>query len=337
MGQSLIDINDYLLYRFAMNNSLQTDQFEVSFKVKRHNSGLRLDEFMKAMLPGYSRNELHNIIDTRLVQKERKFKKGTKVKTGDEFFFLYKKKVETIKDEDIPVLFEDDEILIVNKPAGISVHATNPWGKNDLIQQLRRQRDSMELYLAHRIDRETSGIVLIARSKEIASRLGEAFVERKVEKEYTALVFGELIDEVGVIDLPICRDDTAAVRMKMMVGNGPQDASGAPSLTEYKVIKRFDRFTLVKVRPKTGRQHQIRVHFSAIGHPLVGDKIYKDERLFIQFINEGFTEELQRELLLPRHALHASMLSFKHPLTGIDIKVEAKMPEDLIEFIDKHS
>lgn len=320
-----------------MNNSLQTDQFEVSFKVEGHNSGLRLDEFMKAMLPGYSRNKLHNIIDTRLVQKERKFKKGTKVKTGDEFSFLYKRKVEDIKDEDIPVLFEDDEILIVNKPAGMSVHATNPWGKNDLIQQLRRQRDSCELYLAHRIDRETSGIVLIARSKEIAGRLGEAFVERKVEKEYTALVFGDLIDEVGVIDLPIHGDDKSAVRMKMMAGKGPQDVNGAPSLTEFKVIKRFDRFTLVKVRPKTGRQHQIRVHFSAIGHPLVGDKIYKDERLFIKFINEGFTEELQRELLLPRHALHASMLSFKHPLTGSDIKVEAKMPEDLREFIDKHS
>ena len=312
-----------------MDDTIQTDQFEVSFKVERHNSGLRLDEFMKTMLPGYSRNELHNIIDTRLVQKERKFKKGTRVRTGDEFFFLYKEKVEAIKDEDIPVLFEDDYIIVVNKPAGMAVHATNPWGKNDLIQQLRRQRDSMEFYLAHRIDRETSGVVLIARSKEIASRLGEAFVKREVEKEYRALLFGELMDDEGGIDLPICSDDKAAVRMKMRADK----KSGAPSLTEYRVIRRFDRFTMVTARPKTGRQHQIRVHFSAIGHPLVGDKIYKDERLFIKFIEEGFTEELKRELLLPRQALHASMLSFRHPVTGKDIKIEAEIPEDLREFI----
>lgn len=318
-----------------MSSTSHIENFEISFKVAPHNSGLRLDEFMKAMLPRYSRNELHNIIDTRLVRKDRIIKKGTRVRTGDEFFFLSEKKVECIKDEDIPVLFEDDHILIVNKPPGMLVHATEPWGKNDLIQQLRRQRGSMELYLAHRIDRETSGIVLIARSTEIASRLGEAFVGRKVEKEYTALVFGELMDEVGVIDLPICGDDKAIVRSKMMAGKGP-DEGGAPSLTEYEVIKRFERFTLVKVRPKTGRQHQIRVHFSAIGHPLVGDKIYKDERLFIKFIKEGFTEELKRELLLPRQALHASMISFKHPLTGTDIKVEAKMPEDLRDFIDNH-
>ena len=319
-----------------MNRTAHIDQSEVSFKVAPHNSGLRLDEFMKTMLPRYSRNELHNMIDTRLVQKERRIKKGTRVRTGDEFFFLYDKKVECIKDEDIPVLFEDDHILIVNKPPGMLVHANHPGGKNDLIQQLRRRRGSMELYLAHRIDRETSGIILIARSRVIASKLREAFVGRKVEKEYTALVFGEVMDEVGVIDLPICGDDKATVRIKMMAGKGP-DVSGAPSITEYKIIKRFNRFTLVKVRPKTGRQHQIRVHFSAIGHPLVGDKIYKDEKLFVKFIQEGFTEELQRELLLSRHALHASMISFKHPLTGKDIKVEAKMPEDLRDFIDNHA
>jgi len=319
-----------------MTSISHIENFEISFKVAPHNSGLRLDEFMKVMLPRYSRNELHNIIDTRLVRKGRIIKKGTRVRTGDEFFFLSEKKVEVIKDVDIPVLFEDDHILIVDKPAGMLVHATDPMGKNDLIQQLRRKRGTMDLYLAHRIDRETSGIVLIARSKEVASRLGDAFVGREVEKEYRALVFGELMDDAGIIDLPICGDDSARVRAKMMAGKRA-DEGGAPSLTEYEVIKKFDLFTLVRVRPKTGRQHQIRVHFSAIGHPLVGDKIYKDERLYIKFIDEGFTEELERELLLPRHALHASMIAFRHPLTGAAIKVKANLPEDLRDFIDNHS
>lgn len=312
-----------------MSSYIDVEQVEVPFKVEPHHSGLRLDEFMKTRLPRYSRNEIHNIIETRLVQKVRKLKKGTIVRTSDEVVFLYDKKEEVVQDVDIPVLYEDDHLLIVNKPPDMSVHSNNPWGKNDLIQQLRRQRDSRELYLAHRIDRETSGIVLIARSITIASKLGEAFFGRKVEKEYTALVFGEMADDNGVIDLPICGDEKAVVRVKMTT----DIESGAPSITEYTVLKRLNGFTMVNARPMTGRQHQIRVHLSAIGHPLVGDKIYKDEKLFLRFIKDGFTEELEKELLLPRHALHASRLSFKHPVTGIQFNIEAGMPEDLITFI----
>ena len=312
-----------------MSSYIDVEQIEVPFKVEPHHSGLRLDEFMKTRLPRYSRNEIHNIIETRLVQKVRKLKKGTIVRTSDEVVFLYDKKEEVVQDVDIPVLYEDDHLLIVNKPPDMSVHSNNPWGKNDLIQQLRRQRDSRELYLAHRIDRETSGIVLIARSITIASKLGEAFFGRKVEKEYTALVFGEMADDNGVIDLPICGDEKAVVRVKMTTDID----SGAPSITEYTVLKRLNGFTMVNARPMTGRQHQIRVHLSAIGHPLVGDKIYKDEKLFLRFIKDGFTEELEKELLLPRHALHASRLSFKHPVTGIQLHIEAGMPEDLITFM----
>lgn len=312
-----------------MSSSTDAEQVEVPFRVEPHHAGLRLDEFMKTRLPRYSRNEIHNIIETRLVQKVRKLKKGTIVRTSDEVVFLYDKKEEVVQDVDIPVLYEDDHLLIVNKPPDMSVHSNNPWGKNDLIQQLRRQRNSRELYLAHRIDRETSGIVLIARSITIASKLGEAFFGRKVEKEYTALVFGEMADDNGVIDLPISGDEKAVVRVKMTT----EIESGAPSITEYTVLKRLNGFTMVNARPKTGRQHQIRVHLSAIGHPLVGDKIYKDEKLFLRFIKDGFTEELEKELLLPRQALHASRLSFKHPVTGIQLNIEAEMPEDLITFM----
>lgn len=298
---------------------------EVSFKVGPHHSGLRLDEFLKAMLHRYSRNEIHTLIESRLVQKEKRLRKASIVRTGDEFILLYPKKEETVKDIEIPVIFEDDHILIVNKPPDMSVHSTNPWGKNDLIQQLRRQRKDNELFLAHRIDRETSGIVLISRSTAISRKLGEAFSGRDVEKEYTALVFGEIAGDKGTIELPISQDKKSAVKIKMTTGDG----SGAPSITDYTVLKRFKGFTMVRARPKTGRQHQIRVHFSAIGHPLVGDKIYKDESLFLKFIKDGFTEELGRELILNRHALHASGLSFIHPVTGIRLMVEAELPEDL--------
>lgn len=316
-----------------MNNPAQQslfEQIEVPFMVEPHHSGLRLDAFMKMRLPRYSRNEIHNIIETRLVQKERKLKKGTIVRTGDEVVFLYNKKEETVRDVDIPILYEDDDILIVNKPPDMSVHSSNPWGKNDLIQQLRRQRNSRELYLAHRIDRETSGIVLIARSTTIARKLGEAFVGRKIEKEYTAIVFGEVESDEGVIDLPIGRDEKSLVKIKMAAGK----ETGAPSRTEFTVLNRLNGLTVVSVRPKTGRQHQIRVHFSAIGHPLVGDKIYKDERLFLKFIKDGFTEELKKELLLNRHSLHASKVSFRHPVSGTQLDIEAEMSEDLRSFIN---
>ena len=312
-----------------MSNPELFEHVEVPFKVESHHAGLRLDEFLKARLPRYSRNEIHNLIDKRLVQKGRGLKKASIVRTGDEVFLLCPKKEESVQDIVIPVLYEDDHILIVNKPPDMSVHSTNPWGKNDLIQQLRRQRSDNKLFLAHRIDRETSGIVLIARSSEIARRLGEAFSGRGIEKEYTALVFGEIKGDTGIIDLPIGRDEASPVKIKMAAGKG----LGAPSITEYSVVQRFKGFTLVNARPKTGRQHQIRVHFSAIGHPLVGDKIYKDERLFLKFIKDGFTDELKEELLLDRHALHASKLSFKHPITGLLLKIEAELPKDLRVFI----
>jgi len=305
---------------------------EVPFRVEQHHSGLRLDEFMMAMLPRYSRNQIHNIIETRLARKKgRNFKKSSRVRTGDEVFFLYLKREETVQDINIPVLYEDEHILVVNKPPDISVHSSNPWGKNDLIQQLKRQRDNNNLYLAHRIDRETSGIILIARSSIIARKLGESFSGRDVEKEYTAIVFGEMANDKGIIDLPICRDERSPVKIKMTATQG----KGASSITEYSVINRFNGFTLVNARPKTGRQHQIRAHFAAIGHSLVGDKIYKDERLFLLFIKDGFTEELKNELLLSRHALHASRLSFKHPVTEYSMNICVELPEDLRKFI-KH-
>jgi len=308
-----------------IHNSDKEEFAEVVFKVKPHHSGLRLDEFLKASLHRYSRNEIHTIIESKLVQKERRLRKASIVRTGDEFILLYPKKEEIVKDIEIPVIFEDEHILIVNEPHDMSVHSTNPWGKNDLIQQLRRQRKDNELFLAHRIDRETSGIVLISRSTAISRKLGEAFSGRDVEKEYMALVFGEIASDKGTIDLPICQDEKSAVKIKMTTG----DANGAPSITDYTVLKRFNGFTMVRARPKTGRQHQIRVHFSAIGHPLVGDKIYKDEKLFLKFIKDGFTEELGIELISNRHALHASSLSFIHPITGIRLNVEAELPEDL--------
>ncbi len=312
-----------------IHNSDKEEFAEVVFKVESHHSGLRLDEFMKARLQRYSRNEIHNIIETRLVQKDRRLKKASIVRTGDEFIFLYPKKEESVQDVDIPVLYEDDHLLIVNKPPDMAVHSTNPWGKNDLIQQLRRQRDCRELYLAHRIDRETSGIVVITKTTDASRRMGEAFVGRDIEKEYTAIVFGELKDEKGSIELPICRDENSIVKIKMTAREG----RGAPSKTEFEVLSRHNGFTMVRAMPKTGRQHQIRVHFAAIGHPLVGDKIYKDERLFLEFIQNDFTEEMRRELLLPRHALHASRISFKHPVTGTMLDIESEIPEDLREFM----
>ena len=316
-----------------MSSPESIEHVEVPFKVEPHHAGLRLDEFLKVRLPRYSRNEIHNLIEKRLVQKGRGLKKGNIVRAGDEVFFLCPKKEESVQDIDIPVLYEDDHILIVNKPPYMSVHSTNPWGKNDLIQQLRRQRSDSKLFLAHRIDRETSGIVLIARSSEIARRLGEAFSGRDIEKEYTALVFGELLDDSGIIALPICRDEGSAVKIKMIARKG----EGAPSITEYSVAQRLKGFTLVIAKPKTGRQHQIRAHFAAIGHPLVGDKIYNDERLFLKFIKDGFTGELEKELLLDRHALHASRLSFRHPITGSLLRIDAELPKDFRTFLSNIS
>lgn len=252
-------------------------------------------------------------------------------------------------DNPFVILHEDAGLLVVNKPAGLVCHPTKPDGHSSLISRVRTYLGPDGApRLVNRLDRETSGVVVIAKSAEVARELGRIFESRAVAKEYLAIVHGHLREDTGRIDAPLGKDEQSRVAIKNCVR-----PDGAPAQTEFSVLRRFARaaaadvdrrmpvstipqfndamppasfdvqrstlnvecsprpFTFLRLRPLTGRKHQLRIHLAHIRHPIVGDKIYgPDEQIYLDFVAGRLTEEQQRRLILPQHALHAAELCF---------------------------
>jgi 23S rRNA pseudouridine1911/1915/1917 synthase len=236
--------------------------------------------------------------------------------------------VETI----IPqVVFEDDDILVVDKPGGIVCHSAQRPEYGSLAEWLREQ-GIVTPRMINRLDRETSGLVLVAKNERAAKLLGKAVLRREIEKEYIAICWGEFEEATGVVDLPIGITKDSVVYTKRVV-----DPTGKPSVTEFSVERRLPGFTVVRLKPRTGRAHQLRVHMASLGHPIVGDKIYgPDERLYLEFIEKGVTVEMLDKLLLSRHALHAERVAFHHPRAGERREFHAPVPDDLQTFVEEH-
>ncbi|HED65136.1 MAG TPA: RluA family pseudouridine synthase [Planctomycetes bacterium] len=238
---------------------------------------------------------------------------------------------------DLQVLAEDDEVLVVNKEAGLAVHPSGRHLVDTLIQRVHARyateaedgKRRISLRLCHRLDRETSGVILIAKGDAVHRCIASQFEDREVEKEYLAVVHGVVAADSGVVEHPLGPARASAVRLKMRVAE-----DGLPSATEWTVLERHPEArppcTLVRCRPRTGRQHQIRVHLAAIGHPIIGDKLYgEDEGLFLRAANGTLTEEDRRSLVLDRHALHAHRLTWRSPGTGAMREAVAPLPGDL--------
>ena len=232
------------------------------------------------------------------------------------------------------VLFEDDELLVLNKPAGLVCHPTKTDERSSLIGRVRiylgvSASGQPDPHLINRLDRETSGIIIVGKNAETASELGKLFESRAVEKEYLALVHGYVSADHGIIDAPLGKDDHSRVAIKDCVR-----ADGAPASTEFWVeqhVSRFrsalcsaakeagplasrctpETFSFLRLRPRTGRKHQIRIHLAHLGHPVVGDKLYGgDEDLYLALVEDRLTAEQRNRLILPHHALHASEVRF---------------------------
>jgi len=231
----------------------------------------------------------------------------------------------------LPLVYEDDALLVVDKPSGQPVHPSPSHTSGTLIQELRAAYGGtgQRLKLAHRIDRETSGLVVVTKDDECNDHLHTQFRERRARKVYLAIVVGQLDPPAGLIDLPLGLIPGSAVRVRMHVV-----PDGAPCRTVYRTLEALRGYSLLEVELLTGRQHQIRAHLSHIGHPLVGDKIYgPSEQLFLTSLRRPLNSEELALLELPRHALHAQRLTIVHPWHGRELQLRAPLPADLRELL----
>ncbi|HUS31387.1 MAG TPA: RluA family pseudouridine synthase [Kofleriaceae bacterium] len=300
-------------------------------------AGLRLDHYVKTQIQRLSRTKIQAIIETQLRRADGSaVKSSTTVALGDHFIIRRQARAEPPCPRTFTVLYEDARMRIVDKPAMLPVHATAKFYFNTLTRVLwERYPDEDELQLCHRLDRETSGCVVLARDKAAAAKLKGAIAAKdKTTKQYVAVVHGTPPwTEETTIDLPLRlagpADATRLPHVRMLPATMAEpDAQSA--ITRVVVERAGNPYSLVRCTLVTGRQHQIRAHLAARGFPIVGDKIYTHgDDAFIEYCASGLTPELAAQFVLPRHALHAARITVPHPEDGRPITAIAPLPSDM--------
>ena len=360
------------------------------FVVDKGQSLMRADKYLSSHMESTSRNRIQLAIDAGYVMANAKvIKSNYKVKPLDilTIAFPYRRHESEIKPENIPldIVYEDDALLVVNKPAGLVVHPGHGHFSGTLINALayhlnlgtrpmkqrfgsvtgsgaansssteaanssaangngaaaeempegcrfnRGEADERMGVLVHRIDMNTSGLLVVAKSEYAQIQLAKQFFHHTIERKYVALVWGNMESDSGTIVGNIARDPNDRLRYRVV-----EDGSGKHAVTHYRVLERFGYVTLVECQLETGRTHQIRVHMNHIGHPLFNDDRYGGDRIrkgtlytkYKQFIENCFE-------VMPRHALHAKTLGFEHPITGKHIFLESALPDDFTAVIEK--
>jgi 23S rRNA pseudouridine955/2504/2580 synthase len=309
-------------------------------QVGEESAGQRLDNFLLRQLKGVPKTHVYRIIRSGEVRVNKgRAAADTRVEAGDLVRVPPVRLPERVLDpaarpapaREFPVLLEDEHLLAVDKPAGVAVHGGSGVSFG-VIEQLRQARPQAKfLELVHRLDRETSGVLLVAKRRSALTRLQDQFRDRETGKTYLALVTGAWPANRKVIDLPLHKyllggDEAAAGERRVKVV-GKDDPDGMRSITLVKVARRLGAFTLLEVTIKTGRTHQIRVHLASQGHPIAGDDKYGDFEL---------NKSLQRQGLR-RMFLHAWRLQFRHPATEEPVALEAALPADLHQFAERHA
>ena len=321
------------------------------FAVEDHHAGERLDRYLAARVPDLSRTRIQELIEAGLVKVEGRATKGAhRLRAGEKILVEAEARAPMrAAAEELPleILYEDEDVLAVNKPAGMMVHAGAGNSRGTLVnallgrgQSLSRGGDVLRPGIVHRLDKETSGAILVAKNDFAHAKLAEAFQKRAVKKTYIALVEGRLKETRGSIDLPIGRDLRRRTRMAVYRPRAKRAAvAGAvrAARTDWKTLTQVDETTLAEVQLHTGRTHQIRVHFSAMKHPVVGDTLYgATEPLQVALHarrGSGTTSLGVRLEPLGRNFLHAARLGFAQPRSGVWVEVHAPLPSELREFL----
>lgn len=306
---------------------------------------LRIDKFLMNRLEGATRNKVQQALeDGFILVNNEVVKSNYKVRPNDTIIIFETRRPESqeVIPENIPltIVYEDDHLMIVNKPAGMVVHpgcgnysGTLVNALSYYLQQNGGNPDELpRVGLVHRIDKDTSGLVVIAKTEQAMSNLAAQFKKHTVHRRYIALVWGDVAEDEGTIEAHIGRN----LRFRKIMDAFPDGDYGKEAITHYKVLERFNYVTLTEMRLETGRTHQIRVHMKHIGHPLFNDATYGGDRIikgtvftkYKQFIENCFT-------VLPRQALHAKELGFTHPDTRQWIQFDSELPTDIGEVLVK--
>lgn len=324
----------------------QDELFEhYRFTVDKGQSLLRIDKFLMNRLEHSSRNKIQQACDADCILVNGKAVKSSyKVKPMDEIQVVLPEPVRDIEliPQDIPIdiVYEDDDLVVINKPAGMVVHPAYGNYSGTLMNALvfhfqnlpQNESNRSRPGLVHRIDKNTSGLLVIAKSENAMTALAKEFFDRTIERKYSALVWGDFKEDEGTIIGNVGR----SLKDRKIMDVFPSGEHGKHAVTHYKVIERFGYVTLIECKLETGRTHQIRVHMKFAGHPLFNDETYGGNRIlkgttftrYKQFIDNCFE-------LLPRQALHAQTLGFIHPTTKEKMFFECPLPEDFSNVIEK--
>lgn len=278
----------------------------------------RLDIYLSKMVNNLSRNEIQNLIKEKLVLVNNKAEKQSySVKKNDsiQINIPVKEELKLIKEDiDLNIIYEDHDIAIVNKPKGMVVHPSPGHETGTLANGLLYHLESLSDYngdlrpgIVHRLDKDTSGILVVAKNNMAHEKLAEQFKARTVIRKYNTLVHGVVSNKKGIINAPIGRHPVDRKKMAVV------DENGKEAISEYLILEKFDKYTFLEVELKTGRTHQIRVHMNYLNYPIVGDQVYSNGR---------------NEFGLENQYLHARELSFIHPRTENIIRFEAELPEE---------
>ncbi|MFD0862601.1 RluA family pseudouridine synthase [Sungkyunkwania multivorans] len=314
-----------------------------AFTADKGQQPFRVDKFLMGRIENATRNKIQQAAKNgNIFVNGQTVKQNYKVKAGDEVKVLFEHPPHEylLTPEDIPldIVYEDDTLLVVNKPAGMVVHPGHGNYSGTLINALIHhfenlpENSSGRPGLVHRIDKDTTGLLVVAKTEEAMNHLSNQFAEKTSEREYVALVWGNVEEDEGTIEGHLARHPKNRLQMTVF----PEGDQGKEAVTHYKVLERLGYVTLVSCRLETGRTHQIRAHMKHIGHTLFNDERYGGEKIlkgttftkYKQFVENCFK-------VLPRTALHAKTLGFVHPKTGQMMRFDSEIPQDLQDCIER--